>query len=287
MSSEPAAPPRGWRFIDLAELGVNTGRSYAVTLLCVVLSPLVFLVVVFIAINLAAAARWLSSDAEHIAVIGAAFVSVLVAGGVLAWSVAHIHQRPWMSLVSTEFTLDWRRLAIGAGVEGILLLTAVYVGHLVTGQPWRVGSAMSPASLAFLMLLVPFQAASEEMLFRGYLTQALGRIFRNRAKIVAAVGLIFGAMHFNAYGLLTLPYLFGLSIIFSLVSLHDERLELAIGGHMAMNWVGVAVGGAFRTSGGGIQLHWAAIALLVVHGVLFYGLTRILVRLYCERRSPR
>jgi len=190
-----------------------------------------------------------------------------------------------MSLVSADLTLDWRRLAIGIGVEGILLLTSLYLGHWVTGQPWRVGSAMSPASLAFLMPLVPFQAASEEMLFRGYLTQALGRIFRNRAKIIVAVGLIFGAIHFNAYGLLTLPYLLGLSLIFSLVSLRDERLELAIGGHMAMNWVAVAVGGAFQTSGGGIQLHWAAIALLVVHGVLFYGLTRILVRLYCERRS--
>ena len=75
------------------------------------------------------------------------------------------------------------------------------------------------------MLPIPPQAASEGLLFRGYLTQALGRIIRSRVLIAATVGLVFSLLHFNAHGPLTVPYFFVLSLIFSLVSLRDERLR--------------------------------------------------------------
>jgi hypothetical protein len=108
--------------------------------------------------------------------------------------------------------------------------------------------------------------------------------------IALAVGLVFGGLHLNAYGTLTVPYFLVLSLIFSLVSLRDERLELVIGGHAAMNLFAFVVASAMlgpespaQGMIGGPQsalpFNTAAIAVLALNGALFYGLTRLLVRL--------
>ncbi len=146
---------------------------------------------------------------------------------------------------------------------------------------------------ALAVLLIPPQAASEELLFRGYLTQALGRIIRSRVLIAATVGLVFGLLHFNAHGPLTVPYFFVLSLIFSLVSLRDERLELAIGGHTAINLFGfgaanltVLGSGIVGLDPGAMPFNWAAIVVLIVNGAIFFGVTRLLVRVFCNPRFP-
>jgi uncharacterized protein len=281
-----AARARGWAFIDLAELGRNSWRSYVVTLLRVILLPAAFLGLAFAAIFAAVARHLLAPSGEPIAAILVAFAVVIVAGIALAWGIARTHRRPWLSLISTDLQLDWRRLAIGAGVEGALLATAVCLAHLFADQPWGFVSTLPLPALAAVILLVPFQAASEEMLFRGYLTQAFGRLVRNRGVIAACVGVLFGALHFNAYGALTLPYLGMLSLIYSLVSLRDERLELTIGAHAATNWFAIAAAGALDNLGRGeVQLDWGAIAALLANGALFYAITRLLVRLFCDRRG--
>lgn len=281
MNDGEPPPASGWRFIDLAGLGVNTLRSYVLTLLVVVIAPLVFLVLAFVAIFAAAALQWLPESGVRYAVIATAFAALVLAGTVLALSVARFHRRPWRSLISPDLRLDWRRLAIGAGIQAALLLIVVYLGHRLTGRPWRVDLTIGVPGLALLLLLIPFQAASEEMLFRGYLTQGLGRVFRSRTVIAIVVGLLFGALHFNAYGVLTVPYLLVLSIVFSAASLRDERLELAIGAHTAMNWLAVATG-ALGASRAEVEIVWPAFLLLFLHGALFYGLTRLLVRLFCN-----
>jgi membrane protease YdiL (CAAX protease family) len=283
----PTRATRGWAFIDLAALGTNSAWNYAFTLLRVILLPIAFIALAFVAIFFAAARHLLSADTAPVAVLVVAFASVIVAGVTLAWCVVRTHRRPWLSLVSRDLTLDWRRLAIGAGVEGGLLLALLGLSHAVTGQPELAGPGMGLPALALIILLVPFQAASEEMIFRGYLTQALGRIVRSRVLIAAVVGVIFAALHFDAYGALTIPYLCGLSLIYSVVSLRDERLELTIGAHAATNWFGVSAADALDIGKGSAQLSLAAVAVLLVNGALFYGLTRLLVHRFCDRQSGR
>jgi hypothetical protein len=95
-------------------------------------------------------------------------------------------------------------------------------------------------------------------------------------------------LHLNTYGPVTLPYFAVVSLLYSLVSLRDGRLELAIGGHMAMNlfavWLANAMSGEPGTPHAAVTLTWAMMAILLVHGALFYGITRLLVRRFCSRR---
>jgi uncharacterized protein len=285
VAGEAARRPRGWAFIDLAAQGRNAWWRYALTLILVVLAPIVFIAVSFTAIFLAAGRHVAAGNTVASLVLATAFVSVILAGATLAWCVARIHGRPWPSLVSCDLRIDWRRLAIGVGVEGSLLALSLGLAQLLLGQPRFAAPGMSLWALGAILVLVPFQAASEEMLFRGYLTQALGRLARSRIVIAAIVGIVFGAMHFNAYGALTLPYLCGLSLIYSLVSLRDERLELTIGAHTATNWFGVAAANALETGAGGERLTWAAVAMLFANGALFYVTTRFLVARFCAKEA--
>ena len=169
----------------------------------------------------------------------------------------------------------------------ILTLAFMFLLPFITGQPWRVARAPSVTLpvLTLAFLLTPLQAASEEILFRGYLTQALGRIFRSRYKIVVAVGVIFAVLHFNAYGPLTMPYMFVVSLIFSLTTLRDDRIELAIGAHTAQNWLSVGSIDSLVNGHTAFQITWPYLLAVVLHGILFYGLTRLLVRLTCDRRA--
>lgn len=277
----------GWAFIDLARLGRNTAWSYIATLLRIVLLPPIFVVLGFIVLIAASGTlRPGGGDTVSAVVIALAVAAVIVAGLGLAWGVARSHRRPWMSLISPDLRLDWRRLAIGAAVEALLLGLTIVLGHWLAGQPWPSGSSMTLPALAVVLLLVPFQSASEEMLFRGYLTQALGCLSRHRSVIVLVVGAVFGALHFGAYGALTLPYILLLSLIFSLVSLRDERLELVIGAHTANNWFAFSALDLFGEAGHA-RLEWPALALLVLNGALFYAGTRLLVERLCDTGPAR
>jgi CAAX protease family protein len=284
---------RGWRFIDLAELGRNTGRSYAAALLRIVLYPLGAAVLLALAVSLGTVFLHLPAGSiDPVVGILIQYGLIVVAGSAVLRSVERSHRRPWRSLVAPDLSLDWRRLAIGGGVQFAILAGELALVHVLAEWPWRFSIPAGLLPFVLALLLIPLQSASEEILFRGYLTQALGRIVRSRVLIAATVGLVFGLLHLNTYGPLTVPYFFVLSLIFSLVALRDDRLELAIGGHAAMNLFAFGVANAGRagsaTVGGGeaaMQFNWAAIVALMLNGALFYGVTRLLVRLFCARRS--
>jgi membrane protease YdiL (CAAX protease family) len=295
IATERLGQPAGWRFIDLAELGRNTGRSYGAALLRIVLYPSAIAVLLLLTAGVTFFVIHRPPAIDPIVGVVVQYGLIIVAGLAVLRSVVRSHRRPWRSLVAADLSIDWRRLAIGGGVELAILAGQLALVHALTGWPWRFSIPAGLPLVALALVLIPLQAASEEILFRGYLTQALGRIVRSRVLIAATVGLVFGLLHLNAYGLLTVPYFFVLSLIFSLVSLRDDRLELAIGGHAAMNLfafgaanatlVGPGVVGAGGTGDGAMPFNWAAIVVLMVNGALFYGITRLLVRLFCECRA--
>ncbi len=268
---------RGRAFIDLAALGVNSPRSYAVSLLAIVLLPSATAVV------LAFVGEGLGAVAQYLPIV----VAGIVASGAVVWS----HRRPALSLVAPDLRIDVRRLAIGVGVEVAIVGAQLMLLRLVSGAPLRFVPTQAWPLLALTLCLIPLQAASEEILFRGYLTQALGRLLSSRCAIAALVALAFGILHLTAYGPLTVAYFAVLSLIYSLVSLRDDRLELAIGGHAGMNACAFVlansslVAGAIGGEPSGVQFNAAALAALLVHGALFYGLTRLLVRFCCRPQT--
>jgi uncharacterized protein len=294
VSIEFAARQYGRQFIGLAGLGINTGRSYAAALARIVLYPLaaaIALGLTVVAINFA---DWPPDLIALNPVIGiiTQFGLIVAAGAAVLRGVVRSHRRPWQSLVAPDLRVDWRRLSIGLGVQLAVLAGEFAAVAVLAGLPLRVGLPAPLSATLLALIVIPLQSASEEVLFRGYLTQAIGRLVHGRGVVALIVALIFGGLHLNSHGLLTIPYFAVFSLILSVVSLRDDRLELAIGCHTGVNLFGFAAGGLLGIGPAAIGLNSqaaafnvASIALLAVNGALFYGLTRLLVRVFCKSPS--
>jgi len=93
---------------------------------------------------------------------------------------------------------------------------------------------------AVALCLTPLQAATEELLFRGYAMQGLGLLMTRPAVIAIVSSVIFMLPHLAnpevaRHPLLVPPQYLVIGLLFAAVTLKDGRLELAIGMHTANN----------------------------------------------------
>jgi hypothetical protein len=159
-------------------------------------------------------------------------------------SVRFIHDRPFRSLVTPGRKINWKRLSFGFTFWFIIAcLVSLFEAIL---YPNRYSLSFDPipfiAFFFFAILLIPIQAASEELFFRGYLMQSLGLRIRGLIVLPLISGIIFGALHLwnpemtetNGSWLLAASY-FLLGWFAALITLVDGGLELALGLHVANN----------------------------------------------------
>jgi hypothetical protein len=94
--------------------------------------------------------------------------------------------------------------------------------------------------LPFALVLTPLQASAEELLFRGYIMQGVGRLVSNRLTVALASAVLFMLPHLlNPEAhldpvLMPLTYL-SMGLFMALITLRDNSLELAMGAHSANN----------------------------------------------------
>jgi hypothetical protein len=93
------------------------------------------------------------------------------------------------------------------------------------------------------LALVPIQTSAEELLFRGYLLQGLGRLTRQPIVLAVVSGLLFALPHFfnpevavNFWAVMAFYFSFGAAMTW--ITLRDGSLELALGVHAANNLFG-------------------------------------------------
>lgn len=137
----------------------------------------------------------------------------------------------------------WNRIFVSAFVW--LLLSAIYVFVQMKLSPDDFSLNNTSRTLIPLIiisvLLIPFQAAFEEILFRGYMLQGFAVLTKTRWLPVLLTGLIFGIMHawnpeVKEYGFLTMmPQYAVFGIIFGIAAVMDDGIETAIGAHAANN----------------------------------------------------
>lgn len=179
----------------------------------------------------------------HVTEFAAINASILMLlAGVVAATIL-LHRRSWRTLVTPRAGIAWRRIAHGAAVWVILaaLFSAVesllYPGRYAWGLDLQFWLPFAAAAL----LLTPLQCAAEELVFRGYLVQAFGRLCRHPAVPALLSSTAFTLPHlYNpevaAYGLAIMAAnYFAMGLFLATVALRDGRLELAIGAHAGNN----------------------------------------------------
>lgn len=165
--------------------------------------------------------------------------------GLLAFAllIKPLNGRTMISVINGTGSFRWKRFLISALVYG--MLSALYFFVYLEADPsnFRLNNTSSTLIPLILisLLCIPFQAAFEEVVFRGYMMQGFAVLARNRWIPLLMTSLLFGLMHsFNPeveeFGFLKMMpqyVLFGL--IFGIITILDDGIEAAIGAHAANN----------------------------------------------------
>lgn len=184
----------------------------------------------------------------------------LAAGIPVVWLVTltlHHLRLGWVTSVAGR--MRWRYFVHCLGLSVVALFATLVVGALVptTGSQAALDglNEFTPTLRAFVVvvvLLVPFQAAAEEYVFRGYLTQACGGLF-NHPVVSRTVAVVVPAVLFAlAHGAQD-PPVFVDRLAFGLVAgvlvLVTGGLEAAIAMHVLNNVVAFGLALAFTDLG--------------------------------------
>lgn len=148
---------------------------------------------------------------------------------------------------SVTFRLRWRWMLVCAAPAALVIgLSGAFslVMGVVGGE--QLGAFTTPIgvyalSLALILLIVPFQAAAEEFVFRGMLFQAIGSWVRWVPVALVLTTVAFAALHiYDIWGLLDVAA-FGVAAI--ILTWRTGGLEAAIALHVLNNVVGLAIMG--------------------------------------------
>jgi len=154
-----------------------------------------------------------------------------------------LHKRGLKSLLRPGGSFSWNKLWVSAGVWFGLAAASDLVLWLINPDNYKWTLDLQ-AFLPFLLLavvLIPIQTSTEELIFRGYLTQWMGRYSRKLWLPWIAPSVVFMMLHglnpeVGAYGaLLTLPLYLGIGLLLSWITLKSGGLEMALGLHAVNN----------------------------------------------------
>ncbi len=125
-------------------------------------------------------------------------------------------------------------------IIGFLMLSAVYVLILLTGQAHATGIGLDQSSIGFffcyLLMWIP-QGASEEIMLRGFMMPHVSARF-GKAAGVMITSVVFSLLHTGNAGFAVIP-LINLALIalfFALLSLHTNEIWTVCAAHSAWNF---------------------------------------------------
>ncbi|MFI6030688.1 lysostaphin resistance A-like protein [Amycolatopsis magusensis] len=190
-------------------------------------------------------------------------------------------RRPAGTVSSVDGRLRWRWLAECAG-WAVAAFAAATVVDLLLGAGWDgsgwPGLPTYLSIVALTLLLVPFQAAAEEYVFRGWLLQAFGAWLRTPWPGAVLSSAAFVATH----GYTSLPIiaeLFAFALILCWLTVRTGGLEAAIGLHAVNNIATmVLAGGAPIPDQGTVTATWGDAVLIAAPSVFYAWLVDLRYR---------
>jgi membrane protease YdiL (CAAX protease family) len=288
----------GKSFLDLARQGRNDWWRYLLAILVILFGWLVpsillggFLVAVVMLDK--KPSTFINANTGQIVgvdsalITGVSLLSVVALVASLYLAVRFIHQRPFRSLITTHPSFEWKRVAQGFGFYLILVAAASLIEALLFPGRYQLtwDTREFLKFLPIVLILVPLQTTAEELLFRGYLMQSIGLITRRPLIPAVVSSFVFMLLHLanpevrTDYVLIPGYYL-GVGLLLALVTLRDDRLELAIGAHAGTvlftaifaNYVNSVLPTASILTVSRIDARYALISFVVMAIIFYAGL---------------
>jgi len=229
------------------------------------------------------------ADLEHPTPAGLAFLNVALATFIPLAMVGErlLHGISPRWLASVRPRLRWKYLLACLGISVVALIATLIVGSIVPTTDSDVSSTANPFTtttfhyLLVIVFLTPFQAAGEEYLFRGYLTQAFGGLFHRAWVAVLVPAILFGLAH----GLGQSPPVFFDRFAFGLVAgilvIRTGGLEAGIAMHVLNNFLAYGLAltfGDMATTLNPTGSDWWNIPVTLTQSLVYLGLAVLLAR---------
>ncbi|MET7328760.1 CPBP family intramembrane glutamic endopeptidase [Nonomuraea sp. NPDC005650] len=197
-------------------------------------------------------------------------------------TAAFVQRRRPGTLSSVAGRLRWRWMLSCAGVavlalvlgQGVQALALSASGENADLFGWAGWSVFLPP-LIVIVLLVPFQAAAEEYMFRGWFVQAVGAHVRNPVWSIVIGSAVFMSLH--GYSWAGLVDVFGFGVVMGFLAVRTGGLEAAISLHVLNNLLAFGQAAAAghledALNQGKVPVPWQALSgTLVQLGVYAFG----------------
>ncbi len=180
--------------------------------------------------------------------------------------------RPIGLLLSVTGRLRWgflgRCLLVALAVYALGHAAALVVEYLLVGT----SAAPRPVAgfwwlIAMIVLVVPLQCAAEELVFRGYLLQTVGRWLRRPVFAILLPVPLFTFGHlYDAWGLLAVAVM---AVVAGWLTWRTGGLEAAIALHVVNNVVATLFGALGLADPDAEESSWVALAVSAAMQVLF------------------
>ena len=158
--------------------------------------------------------------------------------------VTKLHNQSILSLITARNRVDYKKIFFSFILWGSISTIMVFFDYWMS--PGDFIWNFKPLTFLILFLIsifmIPLQTTLEEIIFRGYLLQGFGVLFKNRWMPLLTTSTLFGLLHLwnpeiDKLGIHLIWYYIGTGLFLGLITLMDDGLELALGFHAANNLV--------------------------------------------------
>lgn len=218
----------------------------------------------------------------------------------LVWAL-HGLRPGWVTSVAPRMRWSW--LAVCFALSLVALLATLLVSSLVPAEEVAaVSTEVNPVTRVMVefalvvLVLTPLQAAGEEYLFRGYLTQSLGSLFPQGVliwlgRVVAVVvpALFFAMMHGFAQDLPIFVDRFAFGLVAGVLVIGTGGLEAPIAMHVLNNFFAFGLALAFTDMGSALNPTdgtWWSLPGTLTQSLVYLGLALLAARVMgLQRRA--
>ena len=180
-------------------------------------------------------------------------VSVFVPNSILMtifiYTFRYLYKKSFIFSINGLKNIRWKRIFFGIYIWGIIVFCQILIGYFLDNKNYIINIELFNFLHIFLVCLIvfPIQCGFEEIFCRGYLLQVFGSWTNHRWISLVISSVVFGILHItnpeiNSYGLVEmLVNYFCIGMIFGLVTIFDDGVEIAIGAHTANNIIACSI----------------------------------------------
>jgi membrane protease YdiL (CAAX protease family) len=158
--------------------------------------------------------------------------------------VTRLHQGSFLSLITSRDRVDYKKILFSFFLWGTVSALMVIFDYMMSPEDylWNFKPLTFLILLFISVVMIPLQTSMEELIFRGYLMQGFGVLFKNRWMPLLITSILFGLLHIwnpeiDKLGIHLIWYYIGTGLFLGVITLMDEGIELALGFHAANNLV--------------------------------------------------